>query len=93
MTLGLYNTVTLVATTPVQLLPPGTAHYFFEIYNDGPGHLYISNANTVGANATSFALATGQTITLPVMGGTDVSSGVWVASDQAGTASVAMLPR
>lgn len=88
MTLGPYNTVTLAATTPVQLLPPSSAHWYYQFNNTGPGHLYISNSNGVGANATSAVLAAGQTATIPAY-----IHGLWVASDQAGTVSVLPLPR
>lgn len=90
MTLGLYNTVALAATTPVQLSPPGTGHYYLNIWNDGPGDLFVSNVNTAGANATSFKIGPALLMPpIPVFG----PSGVWVASDQAGAISVALLPR
>jgi hypothetical protein len=80
---GRYNTITLAVNTPVQITPPTGGHFNYYFQN-GAGHLYISNANTVGANATSFTV--GPNLTSPPM---MVSSNkLWIASDTAGPVSL-----
>lgn len=87
--LGPYNTITLAASTPQQLVGPA-GHYNLTIYNSGTGALYISGANTVGANATSFALPANLSVTIVVWG----TTGIWVSSGAAaGSASVLLAPR
>jgi hypothetical protein len=82
--LGTYNTVTLGANTATQLTPPGPGNYVLYLLNSvAAGKLYISDKNTVGANATSFMLPTGvYAPAIPVQGS------VWVNSDTAGPISV-----
>jgi hypothetical protein len=84
--LGTFNSVTLAIGTPVQVTPPGTGHYAMQILNSAGGKLYISKQNTVGANATSFLVPTGSYS--PNMLVTGTASGLWIASDTAGTVSI-----
>lgn len=84
-----YNTIALAASTPLQLTAPA-GHWNLTMYNASAGALYISNANTVGANATSFSLPANQPITITIWGPT----GVWVSSGAAtGTVSAMLQPR
>lgn len=87
--LGPFNTITLASGTPQQLVGPA-GHYNLTLFNSGANPVYISGANTVGANATSFALPINMSVTMVVWGAT----GVWVSSGAAaGSVSALLQPR
>jgi hypothetical protein len=82
-TLLSFQSLTLVANTPVQVTPPGTGHYVICFLNTIGGKFFISDKNTVGANLTSYTLPDGlYSPNLPL------SHTLWVASDTGGTISV-----
>ena len=84
-----YNSVTLASGTPQQLTAP-TGHYNLTLFNTSTGAIYISDSNSVGANATSFDLPTNMAMTITIWGPT----GVWVSSGAAaGTVSAMLQPR
>jgi len=90
LNLGPYNTLTLAASTPTQIISPGGGHCYFNLLNLGTGNLFISNLSNVGNNPTSFKLPTGLVLLpIAVYGPT----GIWVAVDTAGSISVAVVPR
>jgi hypothetical protein len=89
VTLTPFSTVA-VPVTPLQLIASGYAHYYLTIVNTGTGIVYVSNMNTVGNNATSFALPAGATMPTFLIYST---TGIWVSAATAGPISVLLLPK
>jgi hypothetical protein len=79
-----FQSLALTASTPVRLALPGAAQLY--ILNTGPGNLYVSAGNTPGANAASLMIPPLKSMTFGATAGS-----LWVASDQNGGASVAVL--
>ena len=89
VTLGAFNTVS-VPVSVTQLVTAARGHFYFSITNSGTGNLFVSDANTVGANATSYKVLAGATMpTFQVWG----PSGAFVFVDVAGPISVMVIPR
>ena len=85
-----FNTITLGASTANQLVGPGTGRYNLTLLNTGTAAIYISNSNSVAANATSFALPPNLAFTVVITGQT----GIWVnAGGTAGSVSALLAPR
>jgi hypothetical protein len=85
-TLLSFQSLTLVANTPVQITAIG--NYNLAILNTGPGNLYISTGATPGPNVTSIIVPVGQ-----YAPPTPTSARLWLSSDQAGGVSIAQIPR
>ena len=87
VTLKPYNVVSLAVNTATQLnLPPG--HYYVSVLNLGPGNLFFKGDGTVLAtDPASYQLPINMTFA-PLIGGS-----IWVLADQAGKASIALLPK
>jgi hypothetical protein len=89
VTLTPFSTVA-VPITATQLIAPGYGHYYIQITNTTTGILYVSDRNTVGNNATSFALPANATMPAFLIYAT---TGVWVAAATAGSISVLLQPK
>lgn len=88
--LSAFNTITLAASTPDNLVAPLSGRYDLTLLNAGTAAIYVSDSNTVGANATSFELPPNLAITVVVFGPT----GIWVnAGGTAGLVSALLQPR
>jgi hypothetical protein len=89
VTLTRFSTVAVPATA-LQLIAGGPyTSWYVTIVNATTGILYVSNLNTVGNNATSFALPAGATMPTFKINST---TGIWVAAATAGSISVMLTP-
>ena len=87
ITLQPFNTLSLAATTPTQLVASTVGNYTLQLLNLGTGQLEIS-ANPAMPAAASFTLPINTMFQVSIWGPT----GVWVQATQAGTVSVALVP-
>ena len=88
ITLQPFNTLSLAATTPTQLVAPTVGNYTLQLLSLGTGELEIS-ANPAMPAAASFTLPMNMLFSVPIWGPT----GVWVQATVAGQISVALIPR
>jgi hypothetical protein len=87
MTLQPFNTIPLVALTPLELSIPGGTYTVF-ILNLGPGDLFLKRDGTVAqGDPASFTIPLHESFSVLASGS------LWIASDQAGSASVALIPK
>lgn len=81
-----YQSLSLTASTPVQLVATGV--YDLAILNTGPGNLYVSTGSSPGVNAQSMLIPSLKTAPL-----TTTAGSIWISSDQDGGVSIAAMPR
>lgn len=88
ITLQPYNTISLSAGTPTQLVGPLSGHYWIQILNQGGGNVGVADTSAASGGSGAFTLLPNLSVTPYVYG----PSGIWVNAAAASQISVALMP-